>query len=204
MSRKRYKPTIHDVALTAGVSISSVSRVLNNIEPISESLRQRVEQAMQQVGYHHARKKRKYDFPMIYVLIPDTNNLYFMEIINGIEDEARRVGYLVSILTVTQDPGHKEKIIHWLIKSHCAGIIFCSSSGCFTDADLIYLKEEQHIPIVLLNRRLPSKDFAGIQINFVDAMYRATKHLLELGHIRFGLLGRPEISESANKKKEEC
>ncbi len=202
MRKKTPRTTIRDVASAAGVSIASVSRVLNDIEPISESLKTIVTKAVQDVGYCHRSHKQKYTLRTVSVLIPDTSNLYFMEILKGIEDEARRAGYIITVLTVTQNPDYKRKLLQWLSKSNSAGIIFCSSSTTFTDEDLIHLQQNEGIPVILLNRRIPSKDFAGIQINFVDAMYRATKHILSLGHTKIGILGRPDSSESANKKKE--
>jgi LacI family transcriptional regulator, galactose operon repressor len=203
MNNDGRKATIRDVATVAGVSISSVSRVLNRIEPLSDELVRKVEAAVEDVGYHYSARKQNYSFSTVAVLIPDTSNLYFMEIINGIEDQARRLGYIVTIIVVTQNPDEKQKLLQWLPRSNLSGIIFCSSSGGgFTDADLHHLQNVEKIPVVLLNRRLPSPDFAGIQINFVDAMYRATKYILSLGHRRISILGRHKYSESANLKKE--
>jgi DNA-binding LacI/PurR family transcriptional regulator len=201
MQNKGRSPTIRDVAKEAGVSIASVSRVLNKVEPFSNLLKARINAAIDKIGYIHTPREHTALQGIVVVLIPDTNNLYFMEILQGIEDQARRSGYLINIVTVTRNPQYKLNLLRWLTKSRCSGIVFSSSAEGFTDSDLEYLQEEEGIPLVLLNRRLPSPDFAGIQINFVDAMYRATTYILSLGHSRIAFLGRPSFSESANKKK---
>jgi DNA-binding LacI/PurR family transcriptional regulator len=201
MEIDQQKATIRDVARVAGVSISSVSRVINNIEPYSDTLRHKVETAIIQTGYRYTPKKKRSYHTAVVVLIPDSHNPYFMEIIKGIEDQSLRYGLLINIVVVMENPDYKRRLLEWLKRGNCGGIILCSSSGGIQDEDLIHLYEDLGIPIVLVNRKPPNEKFAVIKISFSDAMYRATRYILSLGHRRIAYLGGPEYSQSAIEKR---
>jgi len=200
MAGSRKKQTLKDVARHAGVSISSVSRVLNNVKPVSEELRNQVFAAVKATGYTCKRPSPVYRGSVV-ILIPDSYNPYFLEIIRGMEDQALRYGFVINIVVVLENPDYKESLLRWLAKSSCEGVVLCSSSGGITDSDLVRLHETHGLPIVLVNRKAPSPQFPLIKIDFADAMYRAMKHLLDLGHRRIAYLGGPESSQSANEKR---
>ena len=184
------KPTFQDIAELAGVSTSSVSRVLNNVPPISVELKQKVIAAAKAVGYTNFRRPREMEDPgSIAVLIPDGTNPFFTELGKVMQDQALRYGFILSTFVVEQNRDYVRRLIDFLISSNCAGVVVCSSCEGVQDEDLIRLQEALNTPIVQIDGRYHIPDMASIEVDYVKAMQSAVYHLFELGHRRFAYLG---------------
>jgi LacI family transcriptional regulator len=184
------KPTFQDIAELAGVSTSSVSRVLNNVQPISVELKQKVIAAAKAVGYTNSRRARGADDPgSVAILVPDGGNPFFTELVKGMQDQAMRYGFILSTVVVEQNRDYVRRLIDFLISSNCAGLIVCSSCEGIQDEDLARLQEALGTPIVQIDGRYQIPDIASIEVDYVKAMQSAVRHLFELGHRRFAYLG---------------
>jgi len=200
MDASTRRPTVSDVARAAGVSPSSVSRVLNNVPPLSAKLRKQVEEAVQALGYEHRRPALPYQ-GAIAVLIPDTMNGYFHEIAVGVEEQAVQYAAIVNLVVVNPQGEYIRRLMRWLGKGACEAVIVTSGNKAITDEQLAAMKDRSNLPVVLINRRIPHPRVPSIHINFADAMYRATKHLLKLGHTRLAFLCGPGSSASSDEKR---
>jgi DNA-binding LacI/PurR family transcriptional regulator len=178
--------TLKDIADLAGVSESTVSRVLNNSPLISEKTRQSVLAAARRMNYPQA-KTSGWPGHMIGVVQPNITNPLYGEITSAIESRAYEAGYSIilcdSYFDVEREQGHLEL----LLRQGVSGIILIPiDPGTEHIRSLI----EQNIPCVILTTEaIPGAD----QVNVDVAMgaYLATRHLLELGHRDIALIGGP-------------
>src|ERR1700761_230648 len=108
---QRSKCTMKDVARLAGVSVSTVSAVINQTLPVSEPRRKNVYAAMEALDYHPdavARSLKKGSTRMIGVVLPDITNAFYPEVVRGIEDAAQRAGYSVLLCDSSEDPANEQ------------------------------------------------------------------------------------------------
>jgi LacI family transcriptional regulator len=201
MHEKIDHPTFQDIALKAGVSTSSVSRVLNNVQPISESLKKKVLAAAKEVGYSGLRKtSSREDLGSIAVLIPDGANPFFMELVKGIQDQAMRYGFITNIVVAESNRDYVRRILDWLKSCRCIGLIVCSDLVQVTEDELVELQEALEIPVVQIDAYFQRAEFCQIEIDYVAAMKNAAQHLLDLGHREFAYLGGMGIEGISNRK----
>jgi DNA-binding LacI/PurR family transcriptional regulator len=190
---------VADVARLAGVSPSSVSRVLNNVRPISDRTRRRVELAVEELGYRHKPITPAFPNPLA-VIVPDVSNPYFLELADGVEEGALSAGMMVNLVISGRAPDPKQ-IERWLVRAGYSGLVLTSSTKTIPDELLISLREKEGIPIVLINRRIESPQIPSLTINFEDASCRAARHLIRLHHRRIAVLAGPQASESSRRKR---
>lgn len=194
------KITVAEVAQKAGVSPASVSRVLNNIQPISTTLRHAVEQAIDELGYKRKRQSHSYSGP-IGLVLPDFQYPYFQEIAAGVQMAAKDYGMMVSEFITDPNPSANEELLKWFSKGNVEAIVYMSSTQAFSDKQLKFLAHDCGLPVVLINRRYPGDILPSIQIDYLDATIRATQHLIKLNHRKIALMGGPLNSESGAMKK---
>ncbi len=191
-------PTLHDVARQAGVSIASVSRVLNNVPPISEGLRSQVESAVQQLGYRMKRSGVSVQ-PTVAVMIGDAHNTYFAEIMSGIENVADGEGIMTNIIVNRSDPDFPARFSRWISRSSALGLIICSS-GALTEDDLLRLRKTRNLPIATINRPTKVDGIPSIRIDYAQAMETAVRHAVKFRHTRIAFLnGRGGAYSSVDK-----
>lgn len=189
--------TIKDVAMKAGVSPSTVSRVISNSPRISEQTKRRVRQAMEELGYHPnvlARSLVKKSAGAIGILIPSSTEEFFMnpffpEVLRGISDVARREQ--LDLLLATSDSGKEDvqSLMQMIRGKRVDGILLLSSR--IHDPLLNFLKEYP-FPTVLLGRPENEISIAWVNNDNVEACYQATRHLIQLGNKRIGFLSGAE------------
>lgn len=200
MQDRSRKPTIVDVAKAARVSVSTVYRVLNNVTPFSREIGEAVTSAADQVGYKR-QGKRTSSFGAVFVVVPDLMNPYFYEIAQGIDDEARMVDGFLHVVKVQADSKAEKAFIRQIGGTSCEGTIICSSS-CISDDRLQEVQQKTRAPIVTINRTRVLPGICSVKIDFADAMYRATRYLLNLNHLRIAFLCGLPTSESGQEKRE--
>jgi DNA-binding LacI/PurR family transcriptional regulator len=196
---RRPRPTIHDVARYAKVSIASVSRVLNNVPPISDELRAAVEAGIAAVGYSAKRSSASFQ-PSIVALIGDTANTYYSEILSGIQDQAARHGLLVQIFVHQTDPDFSTRLSRWLMRSPAEGLILCGSTGP-SEEELIRIRDFGHIPIVAINRPLKMSHIPSVRIDYERAIAKGVRHIVQLKHRRIAFLNGAETVHSSKAKR---
>jgi len=185
--------TIKDVARLANVSITTVSRVINNkSEGVSEETRQRVLQVMENLNYQPNRVARGLvtrRTNTLGLILPDITNPFFPEIARAVEDTANKHGYNI-ILCNTDDRSDKEELYIRVLKSKCVdGIVFTSS----TTPVFRHVRQlrDYKMPFVLLDRYFYDEQLPGVYTDGCQGMHEITRFVLEMGHREIAYIGGP-------------
>lgn len=190
MAKEQHRVTLEDVAREAGVSIMTVSRVMNNTGRISEETRTQVRAVAERLGYRPNRAARTLVTKrtmLIACIMPDITNPYFAEILQGVEDTAWQEGYNVLLMNTNENPDRECAVLAQLDDSTVDGVIACSSR--IPDEQLIPLLRK-HPAVVTINRVLP-KDIGSVVLSQRHIGHRAVlaaKYLYQTGRRRIGYL----------------
>ncbi|GGF15879.1 LacI family transcriptional regulator [Halobacillus andaensis] len=172
--------TIEDVARLAGLSRTTVSRVINDQPYVTEEKKEKIMDAMHQLGYvpnSSARRLRSQRTETIAVLLPRVTNPFFGHLIEAMEREASEFGYQV-IVCQTHDKKQKELDYLQLLKTkQVDGVIMASLSNDWKTIEP-YLESG---PIVLCNEYMETDQVSMVHIDHRQAAYDATVHLIEQG-----------------------
>jgi DNA-binding LacI/PurR family transcriptional regulator len=180
---------IRDVAERAGVSIATVSRVLNRDPRVKDHLRERVLKAVAELNYRPsgiARNMRRQSTQVIGLIISDIQNPFFTALVRAVEDVAYSNQFTVILCNSDEDPQKEQLYAEVLIQERVSGVIIVPTGR---DACDLLLKER--VPLVLVDRRLPGVMADSVTLDNIAGAYAATYHLLQLGHTRIGLVGAP-------------
>lgn len=194
MSRegKSTRTTIKDIARECGVSLSTVSLVLNNNPRISQATREKVLASIERHQYQpnaFASSLASRSSHVLSVVVPHLNHVfsdvYFGEIVSGIYEHATDLGYKV-LLDIANHRFVSTREFIKLMKSRRAdGVLFIGSS-MYDD----YILELEHsgYPFVLINHCFPGRDINYIMADYVQSAVIAADHLISLGHRNIGIL----------------
>jgi len=180
------KFNIKDVARKAGVSISTVSRVINESKIVKPETHERVMKAIDELGYKPnaiARSLKIKNTKTIGILIPDISNQFYPEVVRGIEDIANMYEYNIFLCNTDQD---KEKEIQYfdvMAEKQVDGIVFIGNS---VSSELHHKFKVYGIPIMLIGTNC--EDIPSVTIDHVGASKAMVKYLLKKGHDRIGLI----------------
>ncbi len=197
------KLTIEDVAKKAGVSITTVSRVINNNYPVKESTRKKVEKVIADLNFKPnslARSLIQKKTFTIGVVVPSITNLFFPEVVKGIERFMRQNEYTLFLCETKENAGDEKLLIDRLRERQVDGIIVIGST--IENVKNGYFEEiTDEIPLVLVNGYN-----RGVRCNFVLSdeelgTVEALNYLLELGHRKIDFL-RGAQSYSYDLKEE--
>ena len=188
MRPKSAGPTITDVARKAYVSKATVSHVLNNTRFVEDGTRQRVLQAVAELGYRPnalARSLTTRRTGTIGMIVSDASNHFFAELLRGAEDVLRPANYALIVCNTDEILQHEEHYLGLLLGQRVEGIIAAATSQQWTVLDEA---ASRHVPIVFVDRR-----FDGLQGPFVGAdnvagARQGTLHLIETGHREIGIV----------------
>lgn len=185
--------TIKDVAARAGVSVATVSHVLNGTRKVAPATVARVCQAMEELGYQPngiARALRTRITHVIGVLISDITNPFFATLVRGVEDAAREMGYSVIVCNSDEDAKKEGLYLKVLVERRIDGVIIAPTGdgSNLTVLDLANYK----VPLVFVDRKPKNLQADAVLSDNVGGAYQAVKHLIERGHRRIGIvLGIP-------------
>ena len=183
--------TIYDVGRRAGVSVATVSSVINNTSYVSPELRKRVEEAIRELAYSPnllARGLARKRTLTIGVLVPDIANFFFPEVVRGVEDKATKAGYNI-VLGNSDNRLDKEALyLKMFLANRMDGIVLVKAPG-EVDPGLERSLKASSVPIVLLDREYSKLGADSVSVDNIGGGYMATQHLLELGHRRIGIIG---------------
>ena len=186
--------TRDDVARRAGVSVATVSYVLNaGPKPVSADKRRRVLEAVTQLGYRPnaiARSLRARRTNILGLIVPDSANPYFARLSRSIEDAAAERGYQVVVSNAAEDPEREAAQIEALLRLQVDGLLWVPADLSASQAGA-----PEGVPTVLVDRALPPSEAepAGDVIESDNTLggRLAAEHLLELGHRRIAFLSGP-------------
>ena len=194
---------IRDIAEDAGVSIATVSRVLNKSQPVSEELRERVMASVERLGYRPnpvARSLRTRRTFVIGVIVPNISNAYFTDIVRAIEDVALEAGYVVTVCSSDQDLAKERRYVDVLRNRMVDGVLIAVADR--TQSQVSPLTESK-VPVVLIDRRLEaSSNGDSVTVDTRHGAYVAVQHLFQRGYSRIGIVGGPSAVSTALDKIE--
>jgi LacI family transcriptional regulator len=173
--------TMKQVAQRAGVSISTVSHVINNTRAVSDDVRKRVLGIIDEMRYVPsavARSLKNDKTNTIGVLVPNSSNPYFAELIRWIEDAAFELGYHI-ILCNAHGAEKQTAYLRLLMEKRIDGLVLVASGA---DDEQELLMRHDAMPIIQLERALPGLDADLVLAGQEEGAYEATRHLIELGH----------------------
>ncbi|MCT2590305.1 LacI family transcriptional regulator [Streptomyces sp. N2-109] len=180
--------SLKDVAQRAGVSIKTVSNVVNNYPHVTPQMRAKVQQAIDELGYRPnltARHLRKGRTGIVALAVPELGNPYFAELAGAVIDAAARHDYTV-LVDHTAGLRERELLVCQEFRSHVIDGLILSPIHLET-ADLVARQETS--PLVLLGEREYEAPYDQIAIDNVAASRLAVRHLLDLGRSRIAFLG---------------
>jgi len=194
--------TLQDVAQEAGVSVSTVSRVMNQPDLVHPDTRDQVEDAIDTLDYSPSRvarrlRSKKKQTGLLGLVIPDIQNPFFADVSRGVEDVARANDYAVLFSNADEDPAKQKIAVDTLRTEDVSGVIVPPVS---TDDPSVKRLLDADIPVVCVDRRLEDARVDTIVSDNENGAYRATKHLIDAGHRRIGFIGGiPHISTSEER-----
>jgi DNA-binding LacI/PurR family transcriptional regulator len=180
-----------DVAILAGVSTSTVSRVINNSMPVDEETRLKVEQAIKTINFKPslmARGLRMKSANLIGIVVPELQHETFTSFIKFTEQSVEAQGYNLVIGSTSSNVETEERFIVNLIRRNIDGIIFSRVSD---NSQALKLIDRSNIPIVIIDRSLEREDIPSVVMNNYGAGVMAAEHLLSLGHRQFACITGP-------------
>lgn len=180
-----------DVAKRAGVSVGTASRVINHHPAVSDDKRQRVLEAIEEMGYQIndvARSLKANSTKTIGVLIPDIANEFYADVVRGMEDVARSKGYSY-ILSSTDSNTEKELRSMMIMRDkQVDGILMMSHTVA---PSMLHYIEENHLSVVLVASGVETSAMATVSIDNRQAAYDAVSYLASLGHRRIAIISGP-------------
>jgi DNA-binding LacI/PurR family transcriptional regulator len=187
--------TLKDVARLAGVSVRTVSNVVNNYQYVTPEMREKVKAVLEDLNYQpnlSARYLRKGRSGVIAFAIPDLSNVYFSDIGNAIIAAAAMRSYTVLINHTGGERTNEQQVIQGLTPHLIDGVIL--SSFALEPEDLQPRKGS--LPIVLLGDRIYTVPYDHVTYDNVATARLATRHLLSIGRRRIAAVGVQEAHSS--------
>jgi LacI family transcriptional regulator len=193
-------PTIEDVAKRAGVSLGTVSRVINDKKNVNPSTREKVERAVAELGYVPnlaARSLRSKQTYALALLVPDITNPFWTTVSRGVEDAAQSGGYSVLLCNTDENLEKQLSYLDLIIRQRVDGVIIAPF-----DTDAVHLKKllDQNIPAVLIDRRITNWDGDAVYADSISGSIAIIQHLIRLGHRRIAMISGPQGTSTAQDR----
>ncbi|OJV93818.1 MAG: hypothetical protein BGO39_15745 [Chloroflexi bacterium 54-19] len=184
---------IQEVAKHAGVSISTVSRVLNNTARVKAEVKKRIEDSIRELNYQPnpaARSLRTNRSHTIGLLVSDIQNPFFMGLIQGIEDEALRHDYSLILCNSNEDGQREQQYLEVLYSERVAGAIIVPVREQLSEAVTKKFRE-RNIPLLTVDRRVKNNDIDAVLVDNIRGACEAVTHLINNGYRRIGVVSGP-------------
>jgi len=179
--------TIYDVAREAGVSMATVSRVVNNNPNVKPQTRKKVFEAIERLGYRPnavARGLASKKTTTVGVVIPDISNTAYSEVVRGIEDIANMYHYNIILCNSDKKKEKEIRVINTLLEKQVDGLLFMG--GVITDEHIEAFRTS--VPIVLCATKDENQLLPSVDIDHEAAAYDAVKVLIDHGHRSIGMI----------------
>ena len=181
------KVTIVDVAARAGVSLTTVSRVLNGNYPVKNSTADKVRKAIRELNYEPdavARSLKNKKTWLIGVVVPDISNPFFTQMIKGIELAAEKEGYSILVASTYEHPEKERSIIRRLAQRQIDAMII---STCQTEEEA-FRRSIRGVAAVLADRRAVGAGLSTVAEDNRASAYKAVEPLIQNGHRKIAIV----------------
>lgn len=192
--------TIYQVSKLAGVSLATVSRVINNHTKVSEKTRLKVQQAMDTLGYRPssiAQSLASNCTNSVGILVSELHGAYFGQMMSGIESELRAAGKHVIITTGCSEAAQEKDGIEFLKSRNCDAII--AHVEALSDQELIDLNNKD-VPVYLMSRYVHELNTQCISLDNELGGYLATKSMILSGHTKLAYIAGPKFKSDAGAR----
>jgi LacI family transcriptional regulator len=195
-------PGIKDVALHAGVSIGTVSNVLNRPDVVKEPTRRRVLDSISALGFvrnEAARHLRNGSSRVLGYVLLDPSNPFFADVARGAEDTARGAGMALFLCNSEEDPAREIEYLDILLEQRVHGVLITPVDG---SAERLRTMPARGVPVVFLDRAASdTTGWCSVSVDDREGGDLAVTHLLEQGHTRIGFVGGPmSITQVADRR----
>ena len=193
-------PTISDVARHAGVSPATVSRVIQGAANVRPATRERVQHAIEELGYvpsaaaQSLRSKRTRSLALV---VSDITNTFWTTIARGVEDEAQKQGYSVLLCNTDEHLTKQHSYLDLLIRQQVDGVIIAPYDS---DARHLDKLRQRNIPTVLVDRRIDGWDVDSVYGDSISGARALVQHLIKLGHPRIAVVSGPATTSTAEDR----
>ncbi len=191
-----------DVAQAAGVSLGTVSNVINHPEIVAEGTRNRVRQAIKDLGFvvnASAQTLRAGRTRVLGLVVPDIGNPFFTEVAKGVDDAAFAAGYSVILCNTDEDSAKEDRYLELLASQRVAGILITPARE--THAAMTRLTSRE-VAITLLDRSSTGLDACSVAVDDAAGAGMAFDHLYSLGHRHIVvLLGPDDIPQIIERRR---
>ena len=193
--------TVKDVAMRAGVSTATVSRVISGSVNVSQELSERVKNAAKELDYYPnviARSLKTDSTSTIAYIVSDISNAAFTAMAKAIEDIIEPKGYMLLMCSTDHKSEKERRYLRLAQEKKVEGIIINTTGK----NNALVASMSQRIPMVLSNRRVDEEGFHGdfVDNDNYDGAFSLTKHLIELGHRRIGAING-DLSLSTGRER---
>jgi LacI family transcriptional regulator len=188
---RRVMASVKDVAARAGVSLGTVSNVLNRPHLVADSTRQRVLDAISELRFvrnEHARQLRAGSSRSLGFVVLDASNPFFTDVARGVEDAAQAAGLSVYLCNSNDDPLREASYLDLLLEQRVQGVLITPIGGW---SDRLVGLVGRGMPVILVDRGAPGSELCSVAVDDVVGGELAAAHLVEAGHRRIGFVGGP-------------
>lgn len=196
------KVRLAEIAARAGVSVSTVSRVLNEKSGVNPTTRRQVLTAIDVLGYDRPARLRARAAGLVGLIVPELENPFFPTFAQLVETNLARHGYTPVLCSQTLGGVHEDDYVRILLEHGVSGIIFVSGIHAISDSDPHRYRQlsDYGLPFVLVNGFHAQIPAASFSTDESAAMELAVSHLVNMGHHHIGLaLGQPRYTPSQRK-----
>ncbi len=183
--------SIRDVAAQAGVSVGTVSNVLNRPHLVAPATRVRVQEAIAALGFvrnESARQLRAGRSRTIGLLVLDVSNPFFTDVARGVEDAATAAGLAVILCNSDEKAERERRYLDLLEEHRVQGILITPVTGV---NERLHQLQRRGTPVVLLDRWASTRDHCSVSVDDVYGGELAAAHLVDRGHQRIAFVGGP-------------
>lgn len=193
--------TIKDVARVAGVSVATVSRVLNASENVRPETVEAVKRAIEELDYHPnflGRTLRRLETMKILVMVPTISNQFYSRVIRGIQSVARQNGYHVMLGITESDPVGEQEYVEMARRKLVDGVIFLHAT--LSASEITELAKS--CPAAFANECIPGAEVSAVSIDNLQAGYDAAEFLIRNGHRSIAFVSAGELYGSSSLRRE--
>jgi len=194
------RTNIKEIAERTGVSIATVSRVMNNKGPVRDDTRRRILQMAKELNYKpnpFARGLSRKQTDTIGVILPELNDEFFMEIIHGIDEEAHRNNRYLMVSSSHSERNDMETIIEFMSSGRVDGVILMAPT---MQQDIYEIISKSKRPVVLLNSAREANGVVSFGVDNFRGAFLVTAHLAGHNYKRIGMITGPELNIEANER----
>jgi DNA-binding LacI/PurR family transcriptional regulator len=191
-----------DVARRAGVSVTTVSHVMNKTRFVAPQTRRRVLEAIRELNYHkdaHARRLAVGRSDFFGLIVSDIENPFFPEIVKSFESAALKSGFDLLLCNTNYDPQRIEGAVYKMIENKVRGVAIMTSELATELAEQLTTNQ---VAVVFLDLGRVGHYKSNVRVNYPMGIFQAIEHLLDLGHTRIGFVAGPPTLRSSVIRRE--